>query len=117
MSLYTYGASKPARRPAQDMTADEVRAEAKRIRAIARETRNLANAKIQWLNAQDDLILAREHLATWQERMDAAEHIRQAATERYGYTPEECRTRLLAAADEMQGSKGRHAPHTTKPDH
>lgn len=89
------------------MTAKEIRDEAKRVRAIAREVRQIGNAKIQWFNAQDDLELARAHVATWQDRINEAEHIRMEAIERYGYTPEECRARLVAAANEISGSKGR----------
>lgn len=108
MSGYVHGASRPAR-PAVGMSAAEIRAEAKRVRAIAREVRQIGNAKIQWHNAQDDLELARAHVATWQDRINEAGHIRMEAIERYGYTPEECRKRLQAATND--------AHHTNAPKH
>ncbi len=91
------------------MSAAEIRTEAKRVRAIAREVRQIGNAKIQWFNAQDDLELARAHVSTWQDRINEAERIRQQAIEHYHYTPEECRARLLAATNEIGGSKGRRS--------
>lgn len=103
MTVYTYGEHVP------QPTAEEVRAKAAKLRAEAREARQLANARIQYQNALADLRLAKQYAKTYAQRMEEAEKIRKEAYRRNGDTPRICKARLkLATLEADQWMQARH---------